>query len=313
MSTPTQTPAPSLGKYEAILWELIQKNDKLVVMTAENRAVLRNLPKIAGDRFIDVGITEQTMIGMAAGLASRGRTVICHALATFLTLRPFEFIRDDIGIPKLPVKLVGWIPGFLSDANGPTHQAIEDISLMRGIPGMNIFAPSNEEELLTGIRAVIESPDPFYIRYCPRPAKIEHSKYFEIGKAEVLFKGKDVTFLTYGFMLESALEARKLLTDKGLSVGIVNLRTVKPIDEAAILEAAQSSDAVVTLEDHFLTGGLYSICAELFIKNRMAPKVIPIALDNRWFKPALLNDVLAYEGFDGVGVTRKVLTALGKA
>src|SRR6476620_6530455 len=119
-----------------------------MVLTAENRAAIRNLPAKIGDRFIDVGIAEQTMIGMAAGLALRGRIPVCHALATFLTLRAFEFIRTDVGIAKLPVKLVGSVPGFLSEGNGPTHQAIEDIALMRGIPNMQVFCPADERELV---------------------------------------------------------------------------------------------------------------------------------------------------------------------
>src|SRR6476620_1574638 len=114
-----------------------------MVLTAENRAAIRNLPAKIGDRFIDVGIAEQTMIGMAAGLALRGRIPVCHALATFLTLRAFEFSRPDVGIPRLPVKLVGGVPGFLSDGHRPTHQALEDIALMRGVPGMQVFCPAD--------------------------------------------------------------------------------------------------------------------------------------------------------------------------
>src|SRR5271170_1098670 len=122
--------------YEEILTELATKDERIVVMTAENRALIRNMPAILKERFIDTGITEQTMIGAAAGLALRGRIPVVHALASFLTMRAFEFIRTDVGIGRLPVKLCGYIPGFLSDANGPTHQAIEDISILRGIPGM---------------------------------------------------------------------------------------------------------------------------------------------------------------------------------
>src|SRR3954468_20599566 len=120
--------------YEEVLLECALADERIVVMTAENRAAIRNLPAKLGERFIDVGIAEQTMIGAAAGLALRGRIPIVHALATFLTLRAFEFIRTDVGIGGLPVKLVGTVPGFLSEANGPTHQALEDVALMRGIP-----------------------------------------------------------------------------------------------------------------------------------------------------------------------------------
>src|SRR5256885_10133156 len=143
--------------YEDFLKERAARDDALVVMTAENRAAIRNLPAALGERFIDVGICEQTMIGAAAGLALRGRTPIVHALATFLTMRAFEFIRTDVGIPRLPVTLVGGVPGFLSEANGPTHQALEDIALMRGVPGMHVFCPADRDELVTGMAAVLDS------------------------------------------------------------------------------------------------------------------------------------------------------------
>ena len=161
-------------------------------MTAENRAAIRGLPARLGDRFIDVGICEQTMIGAAAGLALRGRIPVCHALATFLTLRAFEFIRTDVGIARLPVKLVGAVPGFLSEANGPTHQAIEDIALMRAIPGMQIVCPADEAELLAAMPAVLASDAPCYVRFNAMRPAVEHPAPFEMGRAEVLSEGGDV-------------------------------------------------------------------------------------------------------------------------
>src|SRR4029077_47260 len=129
------------------------------------RAPIRSLVAALGDRFLDTGITEQTMVGMAAGLALRGRIPVVHALATFLTMRAFEFIRTDVGIPALPVKLVGTVPGILSEANGPTHQALEDISLMRGIPNMCVFCPADVDDLLSGLEVIVHSRSPWYIRY----------------------------------------------------------------------------------------------------------------------------------------------------
>src|SRR5262245_13462283 len=115
------------AKYADALYDLARADERIVVMTAENRAPIRSLPSLLGERFIDTGITEQTMVGMAAGLALRGRIPVIHALAAFLTMRAFEFIRTDVGIANLPVKIVGTVPGVLSEANGPTHQALEDI------------------------------------------------------------------------------------------------------------------------------------------------------------------------------------------
>jgi len=278
-----------------------------MILTAENRAAIRNLPNQIGDRFIDTGITEQTLIGVSVGLALRGRIPVSHALACFLTMRAFEFIRTDVGIADLPVKLIGGFAGFLSEANGPTHQAIEDVSIMRGIPNVNVFCPADEQDMMIGLKKVLESPKPFYIRYNNLPPVYEHSESFEIGKAEVVSEGKDVTILVYGVLFKQAMEAKEILEAKGKSVGLINLRTLKPIDEEALLKAAANSKLLVTLEDHFITGGLFTILAEIFLKNKIMCDVLPIALNDKWFKPALMKDVLEYEGFTGEKIAANIL------
>ncbi len=295
--------------YEELLLELARRDERIVVMTAENRAAIRNLPAQLGGRFIDVGICEATMIGAAAGLALRGRVPIVHALATFLTLRAFEFIRTDVGIANLPVKLAGGVPGVLSEANGPTHQAIEDVSLMRGIPGMCVFAPADVDELLAGLPAVMEHPSPFYIRFNTAPAAVEHAP-FMIGRAETFGSGTDVAIITYGFLLGEAMSAGALLEAQGLSVRVVNLRTVKPIDHDAVMQAVEETDLTVTLEDHFLIGGLRSILAEMLLEHRLAARVLPIAFNERWFIPAMLPDVLEREGLTGAHIASRIAEAI---
>ncbi|MES2766295.1 MAG: transketolase C-terminal domain-containing protein [Bacteroidota bacterium] len=292
--------------YENVLENLVESDDRFIVMTAENRAAIRNLPSKIGKHFFDVGIAEQTMIGAAAGLALRGRIPVTHALAAFLTMRAYEFIRTDVGISGLPVKLVGGVPGFLSDANGPTHQAIEDVAIMRGIPNMCVFCPADEEDMLIGLETVLKSDKPFYIRYNNLKPAVSHSKDFEIGKAETISEGDDITILTYGMLLKQAVEAAEILSGKGISVRVVNMRTLKPIDTDVILKAAAETKLVVTLEDHFKTGGLYSIVAETLLDNQQTANVLPIALDNKWFKPALLPAVLEFEGFTGPQIAEKV-------
>lgn len=282
--------------YEQLLLQLIQNDSRFFVLTSENRSMMRNLPPKFKDNFIDCGIAEQTMIGIASGLALRGRIPIVHALATFLTMRPFEFIRSNIGLANLPVKIVGSISGFLSDANGPTHQALEDVSLMRGIPNMNIFCPADENDMMKGLPKIFPNDSPFYIRFNSTKPLIEHGE-FEIGKAEVLGNGSDVAILVYGYLFGQAYKAKEILESKGMSVRLINIRTLKPIDEDELLRAVNECRLLVTLEDHFITGGLYSILAEVLLKNKKTADVLPIALMNKWFKPALLNDVLEYEGF----------------
>jgi transketolase len=298
-----------MAPYEDLLATLAGSDPRIVVLTAENRAAIRNLPARLGNRFIDVGICEQTMIGAAAGLALRGRIPVCHALSTFLTLRAFEFIRTDVGIAGLPVKLVGAVSGFLSEANGPTHQSIEDVALMRSIPGMQVVCPADETELLGAMPAVIASGAPCYVRFNASRKVVTHTTPFEIGRADVIAEGRDVSLLTYGFMLGEAETARVALEAAGVRTRLIDMRTLSPVDSRAILRAAAESEMVVTIEDHLKSGGLYSIVCEQLVSAGLRVRVLPIALD-RWFQPALLADVLRHEKFDGGSIANRVLQAL---
>lgn len=285
--------------YETALADLALADERYVVLTAENRAPIRNLPPLLGPRFVDTGIAEQALVGMSAGLALRDRIPVAHALAAFLTLRPFEFIRSDIGVANLPVKLVGYVPGILSEANGPTHQALEDVALLRGIPHVNVFCPADLEDLLLGLRSVLEHPAPWYIRYVDRPAVIRHEATFKIGRAELVTSGDDMVVLVYGALFREAYQATERLREVGIAARVINLRTVKPIDEAAIVAAARATGFVVTIEDHFLSGGLFTIVSEILVRHRVRARVHPVSFGERWFQPARLADVLAAEGLQG--------------
>lgn len=295
-----------MNNYPEIIKDFALKNENVVVFTAENRAVVRDLPPLLNDRFIDVGITEQNMIAMAAGMALRGRIPICHALTNFLLFRAYEFIRNDVGIPNLPIKLSGWIPGFLSDGNGPTHQSLEDVGIMRLIPGMQVFCPSDNDDMCLMLETIWNSPHPSYLRVNPRPAKIKHTQPFEIGKAEILAEGKDVTLLVYGFLLEEVLVAKELLEKKGKSVGLINMRSLQPVDEACILQLSNSTNKLVTIEDHFGTGGLFTIVSEVLTRHQKTMSIQQISMGNRWFKPGLLSEVLNYEGFSGEKLAERI-------
>ncbi|MCZ7557986.1 MAG: transketolase [Bacteroidia bacterium] len=295
--------------YESTLRSIAATDERVIVMTAENRAAIRALPDVLGERFIDVGICEQTMLGAAAGLALRGRIPVVHALAAFLTMRAFEFTRTDVGIAHLPVKLIGAVPGFLSDGNGPTHQAIEDIAIMRGIPGMHIFCPADAEELNAFLPVIIHSQAPWYVRFNALAPVVSHTEAPVPGKAEILSEGYDVALLTYGFMLREAHRARELLEGQGVSVRLVNLRTLVPLDTEAVLSAVLECSLTVTLEDHFQTGGLYSILAELLLGRGMGADVLPIALTH-WFSPGRLEHVLDTEGFSAVHIAHRILRQL---
>jgi len=297
--------------YEKLLEKTALEDDRFIVMTAENRALVRNLPASLGNRFIDTGITEQTMLGAAAGLALRGRKPVVHALSAFLTMRAFEFIRTSVGIANLPVNLSSFIPGVLSDGNGPTHQAIEDISIMRGIPGMEVFAPADEEDLVQMLPHIWATENPSYVRINTRPATLKHKPYV-FGKAEQLFEGKDCTILTYGFMLEESIKAHQLLSDLGYQVGLVNLRNLKPFDGDLISKLSAQTSCFITIEDHFLTGGLFSILAEYLVKNQILIPTHSIAFEDRWFKPGRLSEVLIHEGLDAKSLVEKIQNFIQK-
>ncbi len=296
-------------RYENVLRELAEKDERIVVMTAENRAAIRNLPPVLGKRFIDVGICEQTMIGVAAGLALRGRRPVAHALATFITLRAYEFIRDDLGIPNLPGVLVGGVPGFLSDANGPTHQAIDDVALMRTIPNVRVVCPADEHELAEALPVLISEGAPVYVRHIPLMPVFERKKSFAYGQGEVIEDGDEIGILSYGLCARESVAAAKILKAQGRSVRVVHLPSLKPLDEALVLETLTKCRTTFTIEDHLLSGGLFSIVAELMAKRNKSAKVVPFALEERWFLPTLLKDVLEHEGFTGEKLAQRIARA----
>ncbi len=293
--------------YQDTLLSLAHADPRILVMTAENRAAIRGLPAALPERFVDVGIAEQTMIGMAAGLALSGRVPICHALAAFLTMRAFEFIRTDVGIGGLQVLLVGGVPGVLSEANGPTHQAIEDIAILRGVPGMQLCCPADRDELCAAMPLLVASGRPAYIRYYDGAPAVTHAPY-ALGEAEVWGEG-EVTLVTAGFLLREVLGAQRCLAERGIAARVVNLRTVAPLDEVALLDAAARSRLVVTIEDHFLTGGIFGAVSELYARHGSGTRVHPIAFEARWFRPGRLADVLRHEGFTADQLADRIAAA----
>ncbi len=300
------------SRYERALLDLARTDPDLIVLTAENRAAIRTLAEALGPRFIDVGIAEQTMVGMAAGLALRGRRPVVHALAAFLTLRAFEFIRTDVGIAGLPVTLVGHVPGFLSEANGPTHQAVEDVAIMRGIPGMRVFCPADQEELAAALPALLAVPGPLYIRQnMGQPAAV-HPLPGEPTRVEELAGGRDVALLAHGILVAQALEARERLAAAGVSARVLNVRMPWPLDAGPVVAAARETGLLVTIEDHFLAGGLFTIVSELLVKQGLRPRVLPLALEERWFAPALIDRVLRHERMTGEAIAERVLERLGQ-
>lgn len=296
--------------YEAKLLEAVEKYPGVVIMTAENRFSMRNIPSVLGDKFVDVGIMEQNMVGIAAGLSASGKIPIMHALAAFLTMRSFEFIRTDLGYPNLKAIIVGTFTGFISQANGPTHQAIEDIGLMRIIPNVNVFAPSNIYEMCKIFEIINDIPGPVYLRYLDDTEVNYGIENFKFGKNLQIKDGGDVAILSYGTLLKNAVKAAEILDLNDIKASVYNFRFLKPMDFDLLHSIFSKYKKIVIVEDHYALGGLTSIIREEAFNFNAQVELLELNLKDRFFKPALLHDVIEYEGFDPNQIADKIIEFL---
>jgi transketolase len=225
------------------------------------------------DRFFDVGIAEQNMIGTAAGLAAGGMTPFTGSFAVFATGRAYDQIRNSVCYANLGVKLTPTHAGVTVGPDGGSHQMLEDIALMRVLPNMRVLVPADYRAARGAIRAAASTPGPVYIRLgrAALPAVHGEDFVFEIGRAYVLREGADVTLAACGVMVERALTAADLLAGEGIEATVVDVSTIKPLDTATILSAARTTGAVVTCEEHSIIGGLGSAIAELVGENAPMP------------------------------------------
>lgn len=226
------------------------------------------------DRFINVGIAEQNMLSTAAGLASCGKIVFASSFAMFAAGRAFEQIRNSIAYPKLNVKIGATHAGISVGEDGATHQCLEDIGIMRTIPNMVIINPADDVEAKAAVEAAVLHNGPVYLRFgrLGVPVIFDENEYkFEIGKGVMLNDGSDVTIIATGLMVEAAIEAEKLLKDKGISARVINIHTIKPIDREIIAKAAKDTGAIVTCEEHNIIGGLGSAVAEVVAEECPVP------------------------------------------
>ena len=228
------------------------------------------------ERFFDCGIAEGNMMSVAAGIAASGKTVFASSFAMFAAGRAFEQIRNSIGYPHLNVKIGATHAGITVGEDGATHQCLEDIALMRSIPGMVIVNPADAVEARAAVKAALDYNGPMYIRFgrLAVPVFNDAETYkFELGKGICLKDGSDVTIVATGLMVNIAVEAAKLLEAKGISARIINIHTIKPLDKEIILKAAAETGAIVTAEEHNIIGGLGSAVAEAVCEGNPVPVV----------------------------------------
>ncbi|MDU1412154.1 MAG: transketolase family protein [Clostridium sp.] len=258
--------------YGKALATLGAENENVVVLDADlsKSTKTADFKKACPDRFINMGIAEGNMMTVAAGLASCGKIPFASTFAIFATGRAFEQIRNSICYPKLNVKICATHAGITVGEDGASHQSIEDISLMRTLPNMTVINPSDAIETEAAIKAVMDYNGPCYIRLGRSGVSVinDNDDYkFEIGKGCVLREGKDATIIATGIMVEAALEAYNILAEEGIRVRVINMHTIKPIDEELIIKAARETKLIVTAEEHSVIGGLGSAVAEVVTSN----------------------------------------------
>ena len=263
--------------YGKALVELGKIRDDFVVMDADLAAATQTgmFKKEFPDRFYDCGIAEQNMMGIAAGIATTGKKVIVSSFAMFAAGRAFEQVRNSIGYPHLNVIIGATHAGISVGEDGATHQCLEDIALMRTIPGMTIINPADEVEARKAVYAAMELDGPVYMRFgrLAVPVVFDEDYKFEVGKANTLRDGSDVTVIATGLMVKEALEAYDLLKAEGISARIINMATIKPIDKDIIIKAAKETGAIVTAEEHSVIGGLGGAVSEVVCEECPVPVV----------------------------------------
>jgi transketolase len=222
------------------------------------------------DRFLEMGIAEQNMMGVAAGLAAMGFVPWLSSFAVFLTSRTLDQLRMTVAQPNLNVKLGAGYAGIMTSKTGKTHQEVEDVAVMRALPNMKVIAPADGPELRSAMHAMMEDSSPTYLRLTrdPTPVIFDESHTFEIGKAYVVRDGGDLTIMSYGPQTVRALEAAELLAAEGVSAHVLHVPTIKPLDEEAVIAAAEKTGLVLTTEDHNRIGGLGGAVAELLSQRR---------------------------------------------
>lgn len=261
--------------YTDLLIDYAEKNPNMVIVEADLMAALgtKRFQEKYPEKTIDVGVAEQNMIGVAAGLANMGKLPFTHTFTPFATRRVFDQVTLSIAYAKLNVKMVGSDPGVMAQLNGGTHMSLEDVGLMRTMPTMTIVEPVDGVQLASLFPQIAEHNGPVYIRLIRKSSELvfEEGETFELGKAKVINEGKDVSIFCTGIMVKEAKEARELLLKEGIDASVVNIHTIKPIDAEAILKEAKRTGAVVTAENHNIINGLGSAVAEVLSENYPTP------------------------------------------
>lgn len=299
--------------YGKALVELGEKNDKVVVLDADLSKSTKTCDFAAAypERFVNVGIAEQNMASVAAGLAVAGLTPFMSSFAMFATGRAYEQVRNAIGYPHLNVKIGASHAGLSVGEDGATHQALEDVALMREIPGMTVIVPADANETRQAVLAAAEIDGPVYLRLGRMAVpEVNNEDYkFQVGKGVLLQEGNDVVIFASGLMVSVALEAAAMLAENGIQAAVANLHTIKPLDVDFVIQWAKKCGAVVTAEDHSILGGLGSAVAEVLSEHAPTP-LLRVGVQDVFgesAKPAQLFEKYGLTAKDVATACRKVM------
>ena len=296
--------------YGNALASLGKEHENLVVLDADLAAATKTgiFKKEFPERHIDCGIAEANMIGIAAGLASTGKVPFCSSFAMFAAGRTFEQIRNSVGYPHLNVKIGATHAGISVGEDGATHQCNEDIALMRTIPGMTIINPSDDVEAKAAVKAAYEMEGPVYLRFgrLAVPVINDRDDYkFEIGKGVVLKEGTDLTLIATGLEVAESLAAAEKLEADGISVEVINMHRINPLDVDLVVRSAAKTGKVVTVEEHSIIGGLGSAVAEVLAEKQPA-KLLRIGVEDRFGESGPALKLLEKYELDAAGIYKKV-------
>ncbi len=264
------------------------------------------------NRFIDCGIAEGNMMGVAAGFAAAGKPAFASSFAMFAAGRAFEQIRNSVAYPHLGVKIGATHAGITVGEDGATHQCCEDIALMRTLPGMTIINPADAVEAAAAVKVALETDGPFYLRFGRYAVPVIHDEAtykFELGKGEVVREGSDVTVVATGLMVSFAIDAAKTLEAEGISVRIINIHTIKPLDVELITKAAQETGVIVTAEEHSVIGGLGSAVAEALTETCPVP-VLKVGVADTFGRSGKVPPLLEKYGLTPDAIAAKVRAAV---
>lgn len=300
--------------YGKALKDLASTNENIVVLDADlsKSTKTADFKSVAPERFFNMGIAEGNMMGVAAGLSTCGKIPFVSTFAMFAAGRAFEQIRNSICYPKLNVKVCATHAGLTVGEDGASHQAIEDISLMRSIPNMTVINPADAIETDAVIKAIAEMEGPCYVRLgrlAVNNVNDAATYKFELGKGITLKEGNDVTLVATGIMVEAALEAAEMLAKEGINARVINIHTIKPIDREILVNAAKETGAIVTAEEHNVVGGLGSAVAEVLTEECPVP-VLKVGVQDTFGESGKPNELLEAYGLTANNIVEKAKKAI---